>query len=513
MGARLSRRDFLKLLSLLPLASAPFYLGRSLSEYAQAGKSRNFLVLLFDAWSARHVSLYGYPRKTMPNLERLAERAIVYHRHYSPGNFTTPGTGSLLTGTYPWTHRGMHPYGTLSREYNQKTGFTLFKEYTRVAFSHNVLVNIMMDEFKNDLDKIVLPNELSVFDGNLSDNMFPEDYGLALLSELTYLSPEGELPNSLYGSLVRKYFHNDEMWHVNRQWQDQYPRGVADNRGLVMYFLEHAIDWMVAELQATRQPSFAYIHMLPPHAPYKPREEFVGMFDNDGFEPPLKPEHRFSEGRAQEYLNKERRLYDEYIAFVDSEIGRLFEKMEKESLLDDTVVVLTTDHGEMFERGIYRHSTRVLYEPLIHIPLLIFTPDQNSRQDVHIPTSSIDVLPTLLHLAGQDKAEWLEGELLPPYQKSPSNERSLYALEAQLNSKFTPLDIATFSLIKGNYKLIYYRGYSGIDGTFELYDIENDPEEMNDLADSSLNVFSDLKEELLKKIDEINQVDIQDVEE
>ncbi len=63
------------------------------------------VVIVFDAFSAYNISLYGYQRETTPNIARWAERAVVYHNHNAGGNFTIPGTASLLTGTYPWTHR------------------------------------------------------------------------------------------------------------------------------------------------------------------------------------------------------------------------------------------------------------------------------------------------------------------------------------------------------------------------------------------------------------------------
>ena len=72
---------------------------------AQGNELPNVIIILFDALSAINLSVYGYPRATSPNLERFAARANVYHAHHSAGNFTTPSTASLFTGTYPWTHR------------------------------------------------------------------------------------------------------------------------------------------------------------------------------------------------------------------------------------------------------------------------------------------------------------------------------------------------------------------------------------------------------------------------
>ena len=106
MEKSLNRRDFLKLAGLLSLnLAAPKLLFRP--AVSEGGTDTNVLIVVFDAFSAKHISLYGYDRQTMPNLSHLVEKGTVYHQHYANGPFTTPGTASLLTGTLPWTHRAL----------------------------------------------------------------------------------------------------------------------------------------------------------------------------------------------------------------------------------------------------------------------------------------------------------------------------------------------------------------------------------------------------------------------
>lgn len=100
----LSRRDVLKLAGLVTGGAAWTAL-RMKSGRALDGKKPNIVVLLADTLSATNLSLFGYGRQTTPNLERLADRAFVYHSHYAGGNFTSPGTATILTGSYTWTHR------------------------------------------------------------------------------------------------------------------------------------------------------------------------------------------------------------------------------------------------------------------------------------------------------------------------------------------------------------------------------------------------------------------------
>ena len=168
---------------------------------------------------------------------------------------------------------------------------------------------------------------------------------------------------------------------------------------------------------------------------------------------------------------------------------------------------LTSDHGEMFERGINGHTTPVLYEPVIRIPLMVFEPGRKTRTDVHVPTSAIDILPTLLHVTGQRSAIWTEGVVLPPFSDSRP-DRNVYALEARKSGKHAPLKVATTTLIKGQYKLMYFFGYEelGVEGErFELYDFENDPEEVNNLYSTKRETASELLNELKIKLAEVNK--------
>ena len=99
MRPALDRRQFLKLASLASLSAL------SPRRVDKDTGAPNVIVVVFDAWSAENMSLYGYQRKTTPLIEQLAEHAVVYHQHYAAGTWTIPGAASLMTGRYPWTHR------------------------------------------------------------------------------------------------------------------------------------------------------------------------------------------------------------------------------------------------------------------------------------------------------------------------------------------------------------------------------------------------------------------------
>lgn len=496
MNFHITRRELLKLLSLLPIVSLPLpKIPDGAPSSFESSNQQNILIFIFDALSARHIPIYGYARNTTPNLARFAERATVYHAHHAGGNFTTPGTASLLTGVYPWSHRAIHLQGTVLESFNDRNIFSTYpKAGFSYAYTHNLLAESLLQQFRSNIDLFKRTRELALDDPEYSDRLFPSDYNVSLWSEQLILRGGETKPSSLFGSLlyrISRLFQERKMADI---YGAQFPLGIP-NLNDVYFVLEDAINWLIGELSAARKPYLGYFHILPPHEPYCPRKEFIDKFQ-DEFKPIAKPPSPFSEGQSDEFLNNSRMEYDQYLAYGDAEFGRLYDAMLEKGTLDNTIVIVTSDHGELFERGIGGHVTPVLYEPLIHVPLLISIPGQTQRQDIYSHTSCVDLLPTLAKLTGQPTPKWGEGEILPGFRDEPvQNDRRIFAVEAKSSPKQGPLNKVTVALIKGDYKLIYYRGYPQTLAT-ELYDLLNDPEELTDLASTKPSMAADLKKEI-----------------
>ncbi len=160
---------------------------------------------------------------------------------------------------------------------------------------------------------------------------------------------------------------------------------------------------------------------------------------------------------------------------MDANFGQLYLHLQKTGVLDNSYLIVTSDHGQLFERGVHGHVTPLLYDPVIHIPLIVSAPGQSTRRDVYSPTSCVDILPTLLKITGSPLPDWLEGNLLPGFEDEVVSEPPVFAMEAKQNSSFKPLTRATFAMMKGDYKLIWYLGYPGYDDVYELYNLTTDP--------------------------------------
>jgi arylsulfatase A-like enzyme len=180
--------------------------------------------------------------------------------------------------------------------------------------------------------------------------------------------------------------------------------------------------------------------------------------------------------------------------------------MEANGILDNTIFILTSDHGELFERGIRGHVTETLYKPVIHIPMMMSLPGKSKREDVYDPTSCVDILPTLLEATGQKIPDWCEGQPLPLTDEDGStSSKEIFAVEAKSNPKLAPLRKATISMVKDDYKLIRYIGYKKIDNEFEMFDLKQDPEERNDISSSAQSIAAELNEIMQAKLEQENQ--------
>lgn len=506
----MDRREFLKLLTSFSIVALAGPRGRLLKQPIASPQNQsapNIIILVFDALSAKHMSVYGYHRETTPNLARFAERATVYHAHYAAGNFTTSGTSSLLTGTYPWSHRAFNFDGEVSESSKHRNLFREFAggDYNRVAYTHNWLANVLLYQFREDLDTLINLKEFYLINGRFSDRVFPNDTDSVYRAERFLF--RGSIPGSLFLSLVEKMSmlaREKNIVNIVGEYARLYPRGVP--RHFKSFFLlEHAIDGIKTFISNSPRPFLGYFHLLPPHEPYHPRREFIGLYD-DGWTPEAKKAHFFSQGWSDNSLNQWWREYDEHIAYTDAEFGRLYDFLEQTGALENTYVIVTTDHGQLFERGIHGHLTPVLYEPVIRIPLLISKPNIQSREDVYTPTSCVDLLPTLLHATGRAVPDWCEGKVLPTFDaEAARSERSIFSVEAKLNPKYQPLTKGTVALVRDRYKLIHYFGYDGYENEYELYDHVNDPQEVDDLYSSMKSVAADLQSELKAKLHEVNQ--------
>lgn len=503
---KVSRRDFIKLTALagMSVLGARLAPGLLKAESPAGQTTPNIIVFVFDAMSARNLSLYGYSRRTTPNLEEFARRSTVFHAHHSSGNFTPPGTASLLTGTYPWTHRVFQGGGLIKRQLVQQNLFHILgSRYTRLAFSQNLWPNYFFEQFKGAIDQVLHPGTFSIAE-HLVGPVFQGDLLASYrATDEFFLAKERvrSWPSLVWGPLDRMLLER-EMAHLDG---NEYPYGFPRvSNASIVFRLDKLFDGLGSILSGRPDSHLFYFHLMVPHGPYHPTQAFNQLFLKDHVKFNPKPAHRFGEGIARQKLDKARAQYDGYVANLDAEFGRLVELLEAQGILQNSYMIVTSDHGEMFERGLIGHSTRMLFEPVTHIPLIISSPGQASRKDVFSVTNNVDILPTLAGIAGSATSFEAEGRLLPGFGGEADGGRSTFVVEAGSNSAFTAIRKATIAMYKSNYKLIHYMGYESED-SYDLFDLDADREELRNLYPQSPGYLRQMKEELMEKVYEVNR--------
>jgi hypothetical protein len=462
----------------------------------------SILVFVLDALSARNMSLYGYERRTTPNLERFSCAATVFHRHHSAATFTSPSVASLLTGAYPWAHRCINHFGIVRDDFGGRNLFGLTDEVDSDTFSYtqNRLANLLLMQFGAPLD-FLLPNKwLTISDRRILARVFSDDPVISAWSELLMRRQFGTSTTLLLPIIdrLRERFGEER---VRERYAAQFPRGIPSTQWS-LFRMEEVVDFFVAWIGRRKGGVLAYVHFIPPHDPYNTRVDFVDLFA-DSWIPPRKAPGVFSQGYTYHQLMGLRRRYDEYIAYADAELGRLLDMLLASGALENAYVIITSDHGEMFERGIWQHMTPALYEPLLHIPLIVSAPGQIERKDVYDLTSSLDLMPTILSLLDLPIPDWCAGEHIRAICGGKSNtSRRVFAMDAKDNPKYGSLSRISIAMYHGDYKLTGYLGYAE-DDQFELFNIREDPEELAELSSIKSSQARHMRNELLAKIGQV----------
>ena len=506
---KITRRDFLKV--------AGSYFAGSLAPHKlfslddNKNNPPNIIIILCDALSARHLSLYGYPRLTTPYIDAFANYSTVYHQHFSGGNFTTTGTASLLTGMFGWKHRAINQGGLVLPEFASASPYSLLGgNYYKLAFAQNPWSDRLIGQNRQSVDNFLPITAYSLLEENLITSIFKNDRALASIAVDDFLLPlQGDAAGS---SVIGSYYKSKMLNSLKKEKinSPRYPNGIPEILlgGYVAPYLNedvyNGIYLELSQLENKHSPYFALFHLFSPHFPYSPRREYHQLFRDD-YAPPVKPVHPLSPKFDEKFLLSRRTAYDRQIAQIDEEFGRLIDKLNKSGVLANSYLILTSDHGELFERGFAGHGFYFMYEGALQVPLLIHSPGQDSRSDVYSPTSNTDILPTLLGIAGRKIPSDLDGVALPSFGGTENQDRPIFSVYAVDNSAFGPLKKTVIAMRKGPYKLIGYLGYKTFDRVFELYNLAVDPEELVDLSNKELKICAELKQEFYFHLETANQ--------
>jgi arylsulfatase A-like enzyme len=373
----------------------------------------NVLLVILDAARAASFGAYGYPRATTPEIDRIAKEGVVFERVYTPAVYTLGAMSSIWTSQYPDRH------------------------HSEVSFSARL----------------------------------PKDrLTLAELLAAQGIHTGGFVANAVAGKMFgfdRGFTDFDEVFATlgssGASFRKVLPPWLAGNR---------------------ERRFFAYVHFREPHFPYDPEPPFDTRFGPDG---PIPKEARrteaffkdVSQGRRP-FSAEERehlvRLYDGNLAFADQEVGEIRRALEAEGLWEKTVVIVSADHGEeLYERGWVGHNVHV-YEPSVHVPLVVRFPRETGPAGARIAELAdlLDLAPTIADVFGVrgkgGSAEAFQGRSLLPVALGAPGKAAVLSR--------TIWDRPRYALSDSRFKFFY----DTRTGEERLYDMIADPGESSDLA-------------------------------
>jgi len=332
---------------------------RQMAELGKApARARNVLVIVVDTLRADHLSAYGYGRPTSPNLEKLAREGVLFENAISPSSWTLPAHASMLTGLYPHDHQAVGDASDLGTNYPTLAEAMKGLSYRTAAFSANTALFSRQRGFGRGFLH---------FEDNFQrwGSYFVETfYGGKIASRLCQFHLLRDLPGRLTAE------------DINR----------------------HALRW----IDSDSRPFFVFLNYYDAHDPYLPPEPYVHYYTKAKDPGRWYTSHWESfENLSPVELQAAMDAYDGAINYVDTEIGSLLEALAERGLSDNTLVIITSDHGEGFsEHGLMNHGNS-LYRELIDVPLIMRAPGSiPAGRRIADPVSLTALPSTILDVLG-----------------------------------------------------------------------------------------------------------------
>jgi arylsulfatase A-like enzyme len=407
-----------------------------------------------DTVRADGLSLYGYDRETSPNLAKFATRGVTFDRAIAPSSWTLPSHAGLFTGQ-DVNRLSVGIDSALDRTYPTLAEFLAQQGYATAGFAANSYF-------------------CSRWYGLDRGFAHYEDYATNPL-EIFRSSGLGWWICVHIDSLCRRL----EIRQRHKIAEDFVRRDAARiNRD--------TLAWL--RRRDRSRPFFAFLNYFDAHTPYVPPPTASGRFG-------LRPEsvhddlllrdgiHVDDKGTTPRDIQLARDNYDDCVAYLDGQLDHLFAALAAEGGLDNTLIVVTSDHGEAFgEHGMFGHTTSV-YQPVIHVPLVIAGPGIDSRNLRISPAASLSDIPATI------------AALAAPGVETPFPGRSILAGEStrlpiavlQPERVLSPSEMRAFAkpgtlaAIADDHTILIRNG----DASLELYDLAADPNQSRNLARSS----------------------------
>ena len=427
----------------------------------------NILLVMADQLAAQALSLYGNGVCKTPNLERLAAQGAVFTNNYSNNPLCVPSRASMLTG------RLSPDIGVYDNANEIASSLPTMAHFMRAQGYQTFLCGKM---------HFIGPDQLHGFEERLTTDVYPADFQwIADWSAGPAFVPSGTALNGVV-----------EAGPCIRTMQEDYDDDVAFQASRKIYDLARS---------DKEKPFFGVVSFTSPHTPFNVSQRYWDLYDHKDIDLPAVSEIPFAaldyfskalffaHGRHRHSITKDhllnaRHAYYAMISYLDEKLGQMLDQLDETGLREDTIVIFTSDHGEMMgERGMW--FKQCFWEWSARVPLVISDGRVANNMRIDANSSLIDLLPTFIDFGGKDTAllrpaiAELAGHSLMPLLTGNASIAADYVIADYL--AIGPC-VPCRMVKKGEYKYIFTHGHPDL-----LFNLEADPDERVNLAEYASN--------------------------
>lgn len=439
------------------------------SDHGAAAAPLNIVLVMADQLSAFATSPYGNSEVLTPHMAELARRGTLFERTYCNAPLCSPSRASLMTGRLP----GDIPVNDNFEEL--PASIPTFAHHLRRSGYRTVLSGKM---------HFVGPDQLHGFEERLTTDIYPSD--LRGAQDWETLGDPPRPPAVRAGRPMADMVPaaGPVPWSAQLDYDEEVQFRALER-------LRH-----FARREDSAQPWFLCVSFTQPHDPYAPAQEYWDRYEGRELEVPRRPEGGWPQTVWDEWVNafqgvdmvdtsdevvrRLRRAYYGMVSYIDDKLGEIVAEIERLGQSDRTVIILTSDHGDMVgEHGMF--FKRTFREWSSRVPLIFAGPGIGQGESVGHPVSLIDLFPTIVSLAGA-------ADDAPLDQCAPDRPgQDLLAADAAprpviIDYNANGVIATTRTVIEGRWKYVYVHGREQL-----LYDLESDPDEMTDVSASVAN--------------------------
>lgn len=433
------------------------------------GRQPNIVLIQADQLAYTALGAYGNPTVRAPYMDRLGEEGVVFDRAYCNSPLCAPSRASMMTGLLP------SQTGAYDNAAEFPSSAPTVAHHLRALGYHTALVGRM---------HFIGPDQLHGFEERHTSDVYPADLGmvpdwrLARSQRLPWYHDSGSVFTAgVSAATVQRDFDDEVTFQARR------------------YLTDRARD-------RDRQPFFLVASYIHPHDPYEPSAEHWARYDGVEIDPPTVPTVDLEEldphsQRLQAMSGFDRRPPDEAetlrarrayyacVSYIDDQVGILLDRMRELDLLDDTIIILTSDHGDLLgERGMWYKMSPL--EQSSRVPLVVHSPVRYLPGRVRTPVSLVDLLPTLVEIAGGVPPVSGEGASLLELLRGEQPSRIRDVVVEYLAEGVTAPQL---TLVRGSLKYTYCPG-----DPEQLFDLASDPYEQVNLAEAP--AWQEVREQL-----------------